>query len=548
MPCCAVKSCKNHPKFLPQNSQIIFHSFPKEDIYKEWLKLVNRTVENWDGPKGKVVCSEHFKESDYYTFFGKKCLRPNALPSVKLDPVIKITMNLTRGPLRRIPVQRARNKMRHNPLMTPSLLKSRPLIRRPIYRILARAENIMNNSINIINREFGMNLTKESVLASIDKNGEDLKQVKNSEPEVSIDLTEDNPEVEEQVETVQQIELPVEQSIDLTQDDPVVENVQQTVQQIKLRVKPRSVLLASPKSKAPTEPIQFNEGALLTNVQQSQTVNLIPRSDLLPSVESMASSNPLQFNKPTTLKPVKQPQKLNLVPRSALLPSVKSVDSNNPLNKTILKTVKQPQNLNLIPRSILKSAVSPVAPKKPTKLVNGSSILKNVQKQQPQTLNLITSNGITQDRIILTPIQPNIGVLQPEKVKIEPRVPPLHTKAQHVAPILRKAKRKLIRVPIQNIVPGTPMGPIIINNQPDNEAVPSVENIISIGEQEGQIIYIIQENPPTEENCNVVEIQEQPVECVEVTETVSSRGPFRFELDDDAIITLNNDIENNIAS
>lgn len=393
-----------------------------------------------------------------------------------------------------------------------------------------------------------MNLTKESVLASIDKNGEDLKQVKNSEPEVSIDLTEDNPEVEEQVETVQQIELPVEQSIDLTQDDPVVENVQQTVQQIKLRVKPRSVLLASPKSKAPTEPIQFNEGALLTNVQQSQTVNLIPRSDLLPSVESMASSNPLQFNKPTTLKPVKQPQKLNLVPRSALLPSVKSVDSNNPLNKTILKTVKQPQNLNLIPRSILKSAVSPVAPKKPTKLVNGSSILKNVQKQQPQTLNLITSNGITQDRIILTPIQPNIGVLQPEKVKIEPRVPPLHTKAQHVAPILRKAKRKLIRVPIQNIVPGTPMGPIIINNQPDNEAVPSVENIISIGEQEGQIIYIIQENPPTEENCNVVEIQEQPVECVEVTETVSSRGPFRFELDDDAIITLNNDIENNIAS
>lgn len=317
-----------------------------------------------------------------------------------------------------------------------------------------------------------MNLTKESVLASIDKNGEDLKQVKNSEPEVSIDLTEDNPEVEEQVETVQQIELPVEQSIDLTQDDPVVENVQQTVQQIKLRVKPRSVLLASPKSKAPTEPIQFNEGALLTNVQQSQTVNLIPRSDLLPSVESMASSNPLQFNKPTTLKPVKQPQKLNLVPRSALLPSVKSVDSNNPLNKTILKTVKQPQNLNLIPRSILKSAVSPVAPKKPTKLVNGSSILKNVQKQQPQTLNLITSNGITQDRIILTPIQPNIGVLQPEKVKIEPRVPPLHTKAQHVAPILRKAKRKLIRVPIQNIVPGTPMGPIIINNQPDNEAVP----------------------------------------------------------------------------
>ncbi|CAH0549832.1 unnamed protein product [Brassicogethes aeneus] len=83
MACCAVKDCKNNRKFPTPG--ISFHVFPKGELQKVWLNLIGKSEENWTWNKNKVICSEHFKNEDFAMRFGKRFLKLNSVPSLKLE-------------------------------------------------------------------------------------------------------------------------------------------------------------------------------------------------------------------------------------------------------------------------------------------------------------------------------------------------------------------------------------------------------------------------------------------------------------------------------
>ncbi|XP_030755551.1 zinc finger protein 595-like isoform X4 [Sitophilus oryzae] len=91
---CAVRYCRNHTKMAKSPGKVIsFHSFPKGDSQTTWLEALG-IVGNWKWSKAKGVCSDHFKEDEFIMRVGKRCLKVNAVPSVKLseDTVHKKTI------------------------------------------------------------------------------------------------------------------------------------------------------------------------------------------------------------------------------------------------------------------------------------------------------------------------------------------------------------------------------------------------------------------------------------------------------------------------
>ncbi|KAL1487579.1 hypothetical protein ABEB36_015752 [Hypothenemus hampei] len=82
---CIVKNCKNVQRFLPLESKITFHRFPKNTLrYHEWLLALGIDV---DTPHNRtmLVCSQHFKE-DFKTVNKPRKFNPNATPKLKDFP------------------------------------------------------------------------------------------------------------------------------------------------------------------------------------------------------------------------------------------------------------------------------------------------------------------------------------------------------------------------------------------------------------------------------------------------------------------------------
>ncbi|KAL1513186.1 hypothetical protein ABEB36_003598 [Hypothenemus hampei] len=83
---CIVKNCKNVQRFLPLESKITFHRFPKNTLrYHEWLLALGIDV---DTPHNRtmLVCSQHFKEEDFKTVNKPRKFNPNATPKLKDFP------------------------------------------------------------------------------------------------------------------------------------------------------------------------------------------------------------------------------------------------------------------------------------------------------------------------------------------------------------------------------------------------------------------------------------------------------------------------------
>lgn len=60
-------------------------SFPRTDpLQKKWLNALSIDKEHWIWSKNKLVCSEHFKEKDFFITSGRRTLRPNSVPLQKL--------------------------------------------------------------------------------------------------------------------------------------------------------------------------------------------------------------------------------------------------------------------------------------------------------------------------------------------------------------------------------------------------------------------------------------------------------------------------------
>lgn len=61
---CAVKGCSNCRR-LNISKNIHFHLFPKGDLLNVWLEAIDKDGTDFIWTKNKVVCSEHFTDSDY---------------------------------------------------------------------------------------------------------------------------------------------------------------------------------------------------------------------------------------------------------------------------------------------------------------------------------------------------------------------------------------------------------------------------------------------------------------------------------------------------
>ncbi|XP_069122756.1 uncharacterized protein [Argopecten irradians] len=80
---CCVPHCNGNAKL---HKDLSFHRFPsekKEDLRKRWIIAIRRD----EGPdfkiqKWTVLCSRHFTEKDFRWTVSRRCLRPQAVPSV----------------------------------------------------------------------------------------------------------------------------------------------------------------------------------------------------------------------------------------------------------------------------------------------------------------------------------------------------------------------------------------------------------------------------------------------------------------------------------
>ncbi|KAJ6652195.1 hypothetical protein lerEdw1_013109 [Lerista edwardsae] len=78
---CCVTTCNNRRS---RGSNVTFHRFPimKEDLLKKWLLNIGR--EDFSPSYNDVVCSEHFRESDFWggVVSGRKNLKPGVVPTI----------------------------------------------------------------------------------------------------------------------------------------------------------------------------------------------------------------------------------------------------------------------------------------------------------------------------------------------------------------------------------------------------------------------------------------------------------------------------------
>ncbi|GJQ78333.1 hypothetical protein Trydic_g22165 [Trypoxylus dichotomus] len=80
---CSAPGCSNSRRFKPEN--VSFHTFPRGELMKTWLRILGKNPETWMWSKNKLVCSLHFKEADYMLKDKKKILKMNVVPSVAIN-------------------------------------------------------------------------------------------------------------------------------------------------------------------------------------------------------------------------------------------------------------------------------------------------------------------------------------------------------------------------------------------------------------------------------------------------------------------------------
>ncbi|VVC97089.1 unnamed protein product [Leptidea sinapis] len=86
---CVVNNCINSSGLLNENTGFSFHRFPKGPEHRnKWVEVIrkNRKDDNWSPTHYSIICSAHFKESDFYiTKSGRQKLRRRSMPTKNLD-------------------------------------------------------------------------------------------------------------------------------------------------------------------------------------------------------------------------------------------------------------------------------------------------------------------------------------------------------------------------------------------------------------------------------------------------------------------------------
>lgn len=80
---CFVKDCKNVRRLCGATTNISFHKFPTNfERREQWLKAIDRTLEELCSAKIRYICSQHFKENDFKDFMNNRTLKPEAVPYI----------------------------------------------------------------------------------------------------------------------------------------------------------------------------------------------------------------------------------------------------------------------------------------------------------------------------------------------------------------------------------------------------------------------------------------------------------------------------------
>ena len=123
MPACSAPNCRNGYKDCPYPPGVSAHLFPRNnpELLAKWSRALCR--ENFDptSTPTAVVCSEHFRPSDYITHsqnsrpdkrkgeLSRKRLKPDAVPSI-----FKIPLHLIRQPPKEWPTERSHAEQRRD--------------------------------------------------------------------------------------------------------------------------------------------------------------------------------------------------------------------------------------------------------------------------------------------------------------------------------------------------------------------------------------------------------------------------------------------------
>lgn len=79
---CAVRCCKNFQRaYIPG---ISFHRFPRNELLKVWLQVLNLSSDTFKWSKNKMICSKHFHENQYKVIGEKRFLKKDAVPNLFL--------------------------------------------------------------------------------------------------------------------------------------------------------------------------------------------------------------------------------------------------------------------------------------------------------------------------------------------------------------------------------------------------------------------------------------------------------------------------------
>ncbi|CAG5001441.1 unnamed protein product [Parnassius apollo] len=82
---CSVQNCTNDTKRTTKSHGITFHMFPKEtNLRTAWIEALG--VLDWEPRDRSTICSEHFRNEDFYqTKCGLRKIKNGAVPVVLQD-------------------------------------------------------------------------------------------------------------------------------------------------------------------------------------------------------------------------------------------------------------------------------------------------------------------------------------------------------------------------------------------------------------------------------------------------------------------------------
>ncbi|VVC91567.1 unnamed protein product [Leptidea sinapis] len=89
MTSCAIKCCRNYGNSIGNEKKVTFHQVPSDQAMRNrWITIIrsSREEQKWKPSARTCICSEHFRDSDFYrvTATGRRRLKKSVIPTQAL--------------------------------------------------------------------------------------------------------------------------------------------------------------------------------------------------------------------------------------------------------------------------------------------------------------------------------------------------------------------------------------------------------------------------------------------------------------------------------